>query len=281
MQTAPNRTRTRIVQSRQNSRVKELRSALSHGGRSRDGRVALEGVHLVEEAIRSGLPLETIFIREGDESLLDPLALNSDIEILVLPPELFASVVSTESPQGIAALASPASASVDALFQGTPLVVVAAGLQDPGNLGTLLRSSEAFGATGVIALPGTVSQWNAKALRASSGSAFRLPVISLDQDECFALLRRHGVRILAATISDGESLRNASLKQPIALLIGNEGSGLSESLLALADARITIPCPGPVESLNAAVAVSVLLYEASRQRASASDGVKKQRQVVR
>jgi RNA methyltransferase, TrmH family len=277
MQTAPNRTRTRIVQSRQNSRVKELRSALSHGGRSRDGLVALEGVHLVEEAIRSGLPLETIFIREGDESLLDSLLLSSDVEILVLPPELFASVVSTESPQGIAALASPAVSVVDALFQGTPLVVVAAGLQDPGNLGSLLRSSEAFGATGVIALPGTVSQWNAKALRASSGSAFRLPVISLDQDDCFALLRQHGIRILAATISDGDSVMNAALTQPIALLIGNEGSGLSESLLALADARITIPCPGPVESLNAAVAASVLLYEASRQRASLSYGVKKKR----
>lgn len=276
MQTAANRTRTRIVQSRQNSRVKELRSALSHGGKSRDGHVALEGMHLVEEAIRSGLPLETIFIREGYEPLLDLLALNSGTEILVLPSDLFTSTVTTESPQGIAALASPAALSRDALFQGIPLVVIAAGLQDPGNLGTLLRSSEAFGASGVIALPGTVSQWNAKALRASSGSAFRLPVVNLSEDECFDLLRQRGVRILAATISDGEPVVNAALTQPIALLIGNEGSGLSESQLAQADARITIPCPGPVESLNAAVAASVLLYEASRQRAALSYGMMKQ-----
>jgi TrmH family RNA methyltransferase len=142
--------------------------------------------------------------------------------------------------------------------------VIAAGLQDPGNLGTLVRSAEAFGATGMILLPGTVSLWNPKTLRASSGSAFRLPVVTLSAEDAFATLRAHGVRIFAAVARGGDS--KADLRSPSALLVGNEGSGLPGALIAQADGGVTIPLPGAVESLNAAIAGSVLLYEAMRQR---------------
>ena len=173
----------------------------------------------------------------------------------------------TESPQGIAALVMPKAFSLDDALSGeSPLVVIAAGLQDPGNLGTLIRSAEAFGASGVIALPGTVSQWNAKAMRASSGSVFRLPVVAAGEDEVFSRLRSLGVRVFAAVAERGVSAIESRLSGPVALVIGNEGRGLSPELLVRADARITIPCPGPVESLNAAIAGSILLYEASRQR---------------
>ena len=266
MHTAHNRARTRIVQSRQNSRVKELRYALSHGGRRANDPVALEGHHLVAEALRSGLTLTTVFLREGSEKLLDSLIVTAETEILVLTEDVFHSAVSTESPQGIAALATPPEFDADDLFTGVPLVVVAAELRDPGNLGTLLRSAEAFGATGMILLPGTVSQWNPKALRASSGSAFRMPVVSLDKDGAIALLRKRGLQLLASTVDGGEPALSIDFDRPTALFIGNEGAGLSPTLIAAADFRITIPCPGPVESLNAAVAASVLLYEASRQR---------------
>lgn len=268
MQTAPNRTRIRIVQSRQNSRVKELRAALSRSGRGPDEFVALEGLHLVEEALRSSLQISTVFVRQGHESLLDSLPLSAETEILALPSNIFASAVTTESPQGIAALALAPHFNIEDLFRRLPLIIVAAGLQDPGNMGTLLRSAEAFGATGIIALPGTVSHWNPKALRASSGSAFRLPVLALCAADAIALLRQHHLRLLATTVSGGESIETIDLNQPCAFLIGNEGSGLSPSLAAESDARITIACDGPVESLNAAVAASILLYEASRQRNS-------------
>jgi len=119
----------------------------------------------------------------------------------------------------------------------------------------------------MILLPGTVSLWNAKTLRASSGSAFRLPVVALPADQAFAALRAHGVRIFAAVARDGDS--EADLRRPSALLVGNEGSGLPDAWIAQADARITIPYAGAVESLNAAVAGSVLLYEAMRQRLAA------------
>jgi TrmH family RNA methyltransferase len=158
----------------------------------------------------------------------------------------------------------------------SPLLLVAAGLQDPGNLGTLVRSAEAFAATAILTTPGTVSEWNQKALRASAGSVFRVPVVGVTLAEVAALKSR-GVRLFAAVADDplGEKvlpIAEADLTQACALMIGNEGAGLSEELLALADTRITIPTPGRIESLNAAIAGSLLLYEASRQRATVNPG---------
>jgi TrmH family RNA methyltransferase len=181
---------SRIVQSRQNARVKELRASLTSGGRSDAGLVGIEGEHLLAEAVRSGIEIPTVFFRSGDEALLSRIALNPKTDVIELPAEIFASAITTESPQGIAALVAPRISSLQDMLHGeSPLIVIAAGLQDPGNLGTLVRSAEAFGAAGVIALPGTVSVWNAKALRASSGSAFRLPVVAAVNDEVFPLLR--------------------------------------------------------------------------------------------
>ena len=185
-----------------------------------------------------------------------------------LTDEVFASVVETQSPQGVAALIVPPVPSIEDILVRTPLVLIAAGLQDPGNLGTLVRSAEAFGATGVLTTPGTVSAWNQKALRASVGSVFRMPVVAATLEDVAALKSR-GLRLLAAVGAHefGVPAAHATdFTAPCALLIGNEGAGLSQEWLALADGRVTIPCPGPVESLNAAVAGSLLLYEASRQR---------------
>jgi TrmH family RNA methyltransferase len=148
-------------------------------------------------------------------------------------------------------------------------VVVLAGLQDPGNLGTILRSAEAFGADGVLCLEGTVSEWNPKAVRASAGSVFRMPVLQMQAADAMAQLREAGVRTLTTTVKGAKRADGIDLAEPIALLIGNEGNGVPVELAAKADGAITIPCPGPVESLNAAVATSVLLYEAARQREAA------------
>ena len=148
-----------------------------------------------------------------------------------------------------------------------PLLLVLAGLQDPGNLGTILRSAEAFGATGILSLPGTVSAWNPKAVRASAGSLFRLPLLSVSAEECFVRLRQARVNIWTTALHDAEAADRIDLAGPVALLIGNEGSGVPLELAALADGAVTITCSGPVESLNASVAASILLYEVSRQRA--------------
>jgi RNA methyltransferase, TrmH family len=257
----------RIVQSRQNARVKELRSAFARGSRTEDGLLAIEGEHLLQEAAASGLEFHTVFVRQGSEALLNRIEIPGAAEVLALSPEVFISAVHTESPQGIAALVRPRAFTLDHVMgSARPLVLIAAGLQDPGNLGTLIRSAEAFGATGYVVLPGTVSPDNQKTLRASAGSIFRLPGIIACEDHIFRELAQRGIRTLAAVAMGGKPPAQHDLASPRALILGNEGSGIPPAILHRADAQVTIPMPGPVESLNAAIAGSILLYEAARQR---------------
>ncbi len=272
----------RIVQSKGNERVKDLRYALRQHRAAPPGIVGMEGLHLLEEALGAGIEIVTIFVAQGHERLLSeaPLAafgLLESAEILAIPRELLDSLATTETPQPIAALVRPRTWKWARLLIGpSPLVVVLSGVQDPGNLGTILRSAEAFAATGAVLLPGTVSPWNAKAMRASAGSVFRLPVLSATDSAAFDHLRTAGLQTLAAMPRQDQAssagFQALNLARPTAFLIGSEGSGLSPQIAARCDARITIPCPGPVESLNAAVAAGILLYEAARQRALASTG---------
>jgi TrmH family RNA methyltransferase len=263
----------RIVQSKQNARLKELRRALANPGRvlgGEPGLVGIEGPNLLEEALRAGLRIDCVFVAEDAERLLDSLLLPPETEILLVPKAVLDSALATETPQPIAALVKTPDWTWAHLLGGqrnpAPLVLVLAGLQDPGNLGTILRSAEAFGAHGILTLPGTVSAWNSKAVRASAGSVFRLPLLAASAVNSIDRLREAGLRIFTTTAGAAEPADLVDLTGPVALLIGNEGNGVPKPLSAMADGALTIPCPGPVESLNAAVAASVLLYEASRQR---------------
>jgi TrmH family RNA methyltransferase len=259
----------RIVQSKQNARLKELRRALSQPGREGPRLAGIEGPNLLGEALRAGLRIHCVFVAQGAEQLLDALPLSPDTEILLLPKALLASALTTEAPQPIAALVEPPDWIWEQLLgsrlKSPPLILVLAALQDPGNLGTILRSAEAFGAAGVVSLPGTVSAWNPKAVRASAGSVFRIPLLTAGADHCFASLRKAGIPILTTALSGAEPADRIRLSGPVAFLIGNEGNGVPPELAAQADGAVTIPCPGPVESLNAAVAAAILLYETSRQ----------------
>lgn len=263
----------RIVQSKQNARLKLLRRALARPGRDAEGLVGIEGPHLLEEALRAGVRVRTIFASGNsvEESALPPgfPLLDPEVEVLLVPSSYLAGVLETVTPQSIAALVEmPDWTWAHLLKQSSipAMIVVLAGIQDPGNLGTIVRSAEAFGANGVVCLPGTVNAWNPKAVRASAGSIFRLPVIAADPDECFTMLRQAGAHIYATAVRDAAPADELNLGAPIAFLIGNEGGGVPQEIAAQADATITIPCPGPVESLNVAAAASVLLYEAARQR---------------
>jgi RNA methyltransferase, TrmH family len=256
-----------VVSSRANARVKQLRAAFQGHARLSGGMVAIEGDHLLEEALRSGMVLKTVFVSERRTV---PGIVPRGVEVLRLTDEVFGSVVETQSPQGVAALMVPPVRVLADLFEGAgeALILIAAGVQDPGNLGTLVRSAEAFGASGVLTTAGTVSAWNQKALRASVGSVFRVPVVAVTAEE-IAELKGRGVRLIAAVGADDFGVvaaQEMDFTAACAVMIGNEGSGLAAEWMEMCDARVTIPCPGPVESLNAAVAGSLLLYEASRQR---------------
>jgi len=278
--TASQPERLRPIAGRHNPRLKELRSAFRHAELTPHGEYAIEGVKLVEEALRSGLHPEIVFFSESARPLAEKLLLqiNRRTETVMVPNALFNSIVPSEAPQGVAALLKPPAVScaqiLDRASHGRANndrpskgpVVVAAGLQDPGNLGTILRSAEAFGAAGVFLTEGTVSLYNWKVLRASAGSIFRLPILQLSCVELLPMLRARGVRLLATSSHQGTPLPQVSWTWPLAIFIGNEGAGLSRELMRAMDGTIAIPQSAHVESLNAGVAASIVLYEAARNR---------------
>src|SRR6266849_5831221 len=189
--------RLRPVAGRHNQRLKELRLAFRRAELTAHGECAIEGVKLIEEALRSSQHLESVFFSESARPLAEKLLsqINARTETLVLPNALFNSIVPSDAPQGVAALLKPpAFSSVQMLDHcGDGPFIVAAGLQDPGNLGTILRSAEAFGAAGIFLTEGTVSPYNSKVLRGSAGSIFRLPFLQISSAELIPLLRARGI----------------------------------------------------------------------------------------
>ena len=264
--------------------------ALRGGLPTESGAVGVEGPRLVEEALRSAAPIRAVLFSESGERHHVRLAPYLDrpevaIPLLHTTDRLFAGLADTEHPQGVAALVMPRSFSFDDISRpaasgAAPLVVVLAGVQDPGNVGTIIRTAAAFGATAAVTSrsghSGTASPFSPKALRASAGAALHLPLLSgIALPILFAQLRASGIRTLASSSGEAAEAEQPLLtpwqvdwRQPVALLIGNEGAGLPEEIERSADACVRIPVASSVESLNAAAAAAVLFYEAARQRSS-------------
>jgi TrmH family RNA methyltransferase len=263
--------RLRPVASRQNALVKDLRRAFTQDEPTEQGYIGVEGVRLTEEAIRSGLRFQAVFFSESGRAhatrLLPQIA--SQAEALLLPDDVFSSAVKTESPQGVAALVKLRPFTLENVLErveAKTLLAGVAGIQDPGNLGTILRSAEAFGARAVLLGEKTVSPFNAKAVRASAGSLFRQPLLRVKMTETISRLKERGVRVIATSSHKGRPLHEADFTGAAMIVVGNEGAGVPHEVLALADRLVTIPHSSRVESLNAGIAASILLYEASRQR---------------
>ncbi len=258
------------IRSRQNARLKDLRLRTLRPDYASDGLVAIEGEHLLLEAVRSGLRVDTLFLREDRQTRKD-LPVFANALTFTVAADALDHACATESPQGIAALVEMPRWSFDSLLQTeTPRLVVLAGLQDPGNVGTIIRTAEAFGATGVLLTPGSVHPWNQKVLRASAGSIFRLPVLALEDSATLRCLQQKRIPLYACAANGGSSIRDIDFSGRFAFVIGNEGAGIPNEIFSLCSSSIHIPCHGPVESLNAGVAASIVLYEASRHPARAS-----------
>jgi TrmH family RNA methyltransferase len=279
-----------VIASRDNRWLKEFRMALRGGLPSESGAVGVEGPRLVEEALRSASPIRAVLFSESGERHRARLAQYLDrpevaIPVLHTTDRLFEGIADTEHPQGIAALVTPRSFSFDDISRAAaggaaPLIVVLAGVQDPGNVGTIIRTAAAFGATAAVTSPsgqsGTASPFSPKALRASAGAALHLPLLSgMALPILLAQLRATGIQSLASSSRESSDSQQPLLapwqvdwRQPVALLIGNEGAGLPEEIERSTEARIRIPMSSQVESLNAAAAAAVLFYEAARQRSS-------------
>lgn len=283
-ETALGGRRLRRIEGRHNPLVKELRLAFSRAELTESGDCAIEGLRILEEAIRSGLRLSAVFFRESAQDRAERLLpqIGAQVETLLLPDKLFDSLVPSESPQGVAALVRLKEFVLDDVLERMQVgpIVVLAGLQDPGNLGTILRSAEAFGTAGVVLGEGTVSAFNSKVVRASAGSVFRLPIVhgqargrgkpaTVRMEEILQKLRAQGVRLVATSSHKGTPLDQADLKGSAAIFFGNEGAGLPREMIGKMDESIVIPHTEQVESLNAGVAASIVLYEAARQRKGA------------
>jgi len=262
-------TRVRRISSRSNAQLKELRRAFAKNEPANDGLVAIEGVRLIEEAIRSGLRVHALFFREpvgaAAERLLEQVSPRT--EALAVSEDVFGSAVATESPQGVAALIAPKNFSIEEILKpADPLILACAGIQDPGNVGTLLRTAEAFGASGALLLEGTASAWNQKTIRAAAGSLFRLPVVSGKFAQLLPELREKSIRLVAGASHKAKPLSHADLSGPVCIVIGNEGAGVPREILREVDDSVAIPHSPKVDSLNAAIAGAVMLYEAARTR---------------
>lgn len=259
------------VSSRQNAVVKRFR-AVAREGRSGDA-VLLDGAHLVDEALSSGVELETVaFAAAAAEGRLADLAtrcVESGARVILTSDSVLAAMSPVHQPSGIVAVARMTPATIDAALAAGPpqLVLVLDRIQDPGNVGAIVRAAEACGATAVLTGPGTADPFGWKALRGSMGSAFRLPVAPAGSlEEAMAAARGAGLRIFATVPRGGTPLAETHLDQPAAILIGGEGTGLPADLVAAADEPMSIRMRPPVESLNVAIAAALVLYEATRQR---------------
>jgi TrmH family RNA methyltransferase len=278
-----------LITSRDNKWLKTFRTALRGSGPADGEAIGIEGPKFVEDALRSGLEAEALLVSEAGEREAERIlraASKSEAgipqsRVLRTTNKLFQGVAGTDTPQGVAALFRQPAWGLDDVLRGpgamrehAPLVVVMAVVQDPGNVGTILRSAEAFGATGAVATQGTADPWSPKALRASAGSALRLPLLrGMAIPVLLAQLRISRLKIYAPSSGAngtarlaGEIAAQADLRDPVAIFIGSEGSGLPAEVTRAADAVISIPTSGAVESLNAGVAASIVLYEAARQR---------------
>lgn len=260
-----------MITSRHHPIVKEFRE-LARGDRQL---MLLDGWHLLAEAAAAQLVVEKIAIcgppSASEQRVVDRLHRNG-AEIATVSGTVLNALSPVNAPTGVVASARKPAVTHEAIVSPAPALVLAAtGLQDPGNAGAIIRSAAAAGATGVVLDEGSADPWGWKALRASMGSAFHLPVLrTRTLNTCIDEWRRAGIRIAATVPQGGTPMHDMDLTSPLAFLLGSEGGGLPADLLDNADARVSIPMRGGIESLNAAVAAALLLYEARRQRQSSA-----------
>jgi len=255
-----------VLTSARNPILKEVRKAILRGTTTEDGYAVAESFHLLEEALRSDCEIGAVFAAESVKSAVERhVGGLKKVRVIVLVDELFRTISATEASQGVVALVRPPAWTLEQIFRGQSLAVILDGLQDPGNAGTVVRAAEAFGATGVVFLKGTVSPYNPKCLRASAGSIFRVPLVAaLDERLLVAAVEQRKLEMFALMPKGVVELGECNFSGKCAIIVGSEGRGVRDRLRAKAT-DVRIPTVG-VESLNAALAAGIALYAARKQR---------------
>ena len=260
------------ITSRRNKKIVEARKLKRRLHREEKKRFLLEGIRGIEEALNTGARIYEVLIspylfRNARGSKLYERLVDAGVEIHGVTGEVLEFVADTETPQGIVAIVG--FPDLRPALHGTPLVMLAYEIRDPGNLGTLIRSADAFGLAGIILSGDVVDPFNAKCIRATMGSIFRVPLMSFDRvEDSIEFLKRQGFSIVAADVNAKTLSYDYDFRGKCGILLGRESHGLPREVVRLCDALVSIPMIGDAESLNAAVAGSVLMYEAYRQRQS-------------
>lgn len=259
------------ITSRNNKLIKDIISLNRKKGRQKHNSFIIEGIKTIEEAIESHYPLKHIvytdYLLENQEGKNLFGKIEKRENLIYVPRNLFKEISDTESPQGIIGISNIISRDIEEIYEleNKSLLFLDA-LQDPGNMGTIIRTADAFSIGGIIIREGSVDPYNPKVIRATMGSIFRVPLYFTDGIEELKNLKSKGVKIYSTSLDGSMPIYKADFKEDFILSIGNESSGVSKEVLSLSNKLIKIPMTGKTESLNAAVAASIIMYEAMKGR---------------
>lgn len=263
----------KTITSCKNERVKAWSALKQKKYREETGLFLLEGARLVKEALQSGAAVQTMLVQldqaaEAPLAEVIHLAEASGVEWIGVSEAVLRHVADTQSPQGVVAVARQSQWDLEAVVQNPEqaLYLVLDRIQDPGNMGTMIRTADAVGVNAVFFRQGSVDLYNPKVVRSTMGSLFHLPVIECDLYRLFSRLKKEGVSLIGTSAQAEKTVFAVDLRKSVAMVVGSEAHGLSPEVQAWLDGEVRLPMPGRAESLNAAVAAAVVLYEALRQR---------------
>ncbi|MGY0372564.1 TrmH family RNA methyltransferase [Clostridium sp. JNZ J1-5] len=258
-----------LIESRENSLIKDIKKLHKKKYRLEKGQFLVEGFRFVQEALESSFCIPYLLISEKFQdkyySLNMDNMINKDTRVYLVKDNIFKELCNTDNPQGIIGVVNNKKIEIE---DKEGFYVLVDKVQDPGNMGTIIRSAHASGALGVIVTRGTVDLYNDKTLRSTMGSIFNIPVIEDNSFENIKKLKDNGFKFIVSSLDTNNNFYDIDLTGKVVICIGNEGNGISDEIYRIGDEKVKIPMPGGAESLNAAVAASIMMYEIVRQNSS-------------
>ncbi|ALG49494.1 TrmH family RNA methyltransferase [Clostridium perfringens] len=251
------------IESKNNNLFKEIKKLKEKKHRIKSNKYLIEGLRFVEEAIKSKVSIDSIIFTESFKEKNPDLFLkiNENIKLIQMNEALLKQLCSTENPQGIVGVINMQNKEL----KSGELVVLVDKVQDPGNMGTIIRSAHAAGAAGIVMTKGTVDIYNDKTLRSTMGSIFYIPIVEDDSLDFVKSLKKEGYKLVVSSLQGKNNFFEENLQGKVMIAVGNEGNGVSDEVYDIADIKVKIPMPGEAESLNVAVATSIMIYEKIRQ----------------
>ncbi|AMN36390.1 TrmH family RNA methyltransferase [Clostridium perfringens] len=251
------------IESKNNNLFKEIKKLKEKKHRIKSNKYLIEGLRFVEEAIKSKVSIDSIIFTESFKEKNPDLFLkiNENIKLIQMNEALLKQLCSTENPQGIVGVINMQNKEL----KSGELVVLVDKVQDPGNMGTIIRTAHAAGAAGIVMTKGTVDIYNDKTLRSTMGSIFYIPIVEDDSLDFVKSLKKEGYKLVVSSLQGKNNFFEENLQGKVMIAVGNEGNGVSEEVYDIADIKVKIPMPGEAESLNVAVATSIMIYEKIRQ----------------